>query len=323
MSDEELPNTNDHGPCVLERFIGQQAAVGKVRVALEASWNDGVAFPHTLLVGPPGVGKTQLAKVIAKEMGSELHEALSQTLESPCDLNALLLGAADRDVVFLDECDELAANPFQTLLYRAIEERRLFLSRQGNTQKVGSIPLAAFTVLAATNNEFSLVQPLRERFKLVLRFDYYTTEELTVLIRQRGAALRWNCEEAVFGRIAALGRGVPRLAIRLLEACHRTARSENSDTIRVSHCEQTCRLEGLDAQYGLDPTERTYLQTLKESQGRPVRVGTLSARLGLPPRTISTVIESYLLRLGLVNRTEGGRELTAAALDYLQQIEAA
>jgi Holliday junction DNA helicase RuvB len=317
-TNEQPQATNDIGPTVLERFIGQQQAVAKVKVALEACWNDGTAFPHTLLVGPPGLGKTQLAKVIAAETGSQLHEALAQTLSQPADLNALLMGAGDRDVVFIDESDELDPNPFQTLLYRAMEERKLFLSRQGASTAVGSIPLNNFTLLAATNNEFSLVAPLRERFKLVLRFDYYQPDELATVLRHRTTAQRWECDETVFPRIATLGRGVPRLAIRLLEASHRTARSENSSIITADHVEHTCRLEGLDEQYGLDPTELKYLEVLRTA-GKPVRVGTLSARLGLPPRTISNVLEAYLLRLGLVNRCEQGRELTPLGIEFVSK----
>ncbi|MEI8194603.1 MAG: AAA family ATPase [Phycisphaerae bacterium] len=315
--------TIDHGRNILEEFIGQRQAIDNVRVALEACWNDGTAFPHTLMVGPPGLGKTQLAHVIAAEMGSPRLEALSQTLESPSDLNALLLRAGDREVVFLDECDELAATPFQTLLYRAMEERKLFLGRQANDGKVGSIPLGNFSLLAATNNEFSLVPPLLSRFKLILRFDFYQPSDLKVIVANRAMQHRWSCEDEVFGRIAALARGVPRRAIHLLEAAHRTARSENADTITVDHFTKTCRLEGLDPLHGLDQTEQKYLRMLHEAQGAPVRVGTLVARLGLPPRSLSAVIESYLLRIGFVARRNDGRELTLLAVEYLQRLAAA
>jgi holliday junction DNA helicase RuvB len=319
--DTEVPppsDTRPTGPLVLEKFIGQKAVVDQVKVALEASWNDATPFPHLLMAGPPGVGKTQLAKVIAAEMGGSLHEVLANTLQSAADLNAVLLRARDREVVFIDEADELPAQPFQTLLYRALEEGKLFLGGQ----KAGSIPLQNFTLLAATNHESSLVAPLRERFKIVLRFDYYEAADLTTIVSHRARSLGWSCEPAVFTKLAALGRGVPRRAIQLLESCRRVARSRGEDTITLDHCTKTCQLEGLCSVYGLDPTERTYLRLLHEAGGTPVRVGTLSARLGLPPRTLSQVVEAYLLRLGLVARRNDGRELTPLAQEYLQQTEA-
>ena len=150
-------------------------------MALEASWNTASRFPHALFVGPAGVGKSALAKVVALEMGCEIRETLGQSLSSPSSLRALLVEAKDRECIFIDECDELGQQ-IQTLLYRALEERKLFLPSGGGKQTM--IPLANFTLLAACNNEFQLAAPLRDRFKLSVRFEFYSVPELEQIVRQ-------------------------------------------------------------------------------------------------------------------------------------------
>ena len=176
-----------------------------------------------MLVGPPGVGKTALAQVIAEEMAAEFHEILGQSIKNPGDLNAVLLAAKDKDLVHIDECHEMRKE-FQTSLYRAIEGRKLFV--QGRSSKVQSIPLNDFTLLLSTTDEFCLLQPLRDRMRMVLRFQFYEEEELAVLLRQRSRALNWAVEDAVFPLIAQRSRGTPRLSLRILQSARRVARSE-------------------------------------------------------------------------------------------------
>ena len=197
--------------------------VEQVRVAVEAAFADGKKFDHALLVGPPGLGKTQLASVIACEMATELHEVLGQSVRAAADLNAILLAAQDKQIIHFDEIHEMKRE-FETALYRAVEERKLFV--QGRSSRVQSIPLADFTVLLSTTDEFAVQQPLRDRMKLVLRFEFYSTGDLITLVKQRSLGLRWKVDEGVFPRIAQRSRGTPRLGLRLLQSCRRVCRAE-------------------------------------------------------------------------------------------------
>jgi Holliday junction DNA helicase RuvB len=303
-------------PGVLERFIGNRPIVERVKVALEAAWNDQVKFPNTLMVGPPGLGKTLMASIIAKEMGCELREQLGQNLCWRGAIAGFLLEPENREVSLIDECDNMAPQA-QVALYRALEDRKIFADSTGEQVGSRAIPINDFTLVACTNNEFDLVPPLRERFRLTLRFNYYSTEEVVKLLEQRARMLHWEVQPEVLPLLAERGRGVPRVALRLLEACRRTARSERAANITAQHFDRTMNLEGLDG-LGLDELERQYMEILAESEGEAVRVGVIAARLGLPMRTISGVVEDYLIRTGLVIRADEGRLLSARGLHHVR-----
>jgi len=295
------------GPPTLNHVIGQQRAVRQLRTALDAHFNDRMsgnsqALPHLLFVGPPGVGKSLLSQIIARELGSTLHEELAQNLSSPSQLHGLLMMANEGDVIFLDETHELKP-VVMTSLYRALEERKLFLGGERH-----SIFLPSITVIGATTDEWQLSKPLRDRFKITLRLEHYSSVELEHLVSQRAKRLGWPIDEDAVNAIAFRGRGTPRLAIRLLEATHRTARADNADSITPVHVDRMCDIEGIDTM-GLDSTEQKYLHLVREAQG-PVRLNVLATQLGLPRRTIEGVIESELIRLGLVTKSEEGRMLT-------------
>ena len=298
----------------LPSFIGQKEAVEKVRVALAAATADGTQFPHTLMVGPPGLGKSLLAKVIAAHMGGQLRETLAQTLSHPDALSSLLQEAVDLDVVFIDEADGLPS-PNMVLLYRSLEEGLLFLPKKGANRAGRAVTLSRFTLLAATNNEFGLAQPLRDRFRLTLRFEYYQPEDLAELLCLKAAGLGWAVRDDVLQRIGALGRGTPRLAMRLLESCRRVCRSRGGAVINLDHFRRACEIDGIDS-LGLDRTEQQYLRILYEA-ARSVRLGILAQMMSLPSRTVSSVIEDYLVRSGLVMRSDLGRELTTRGRDHV------
>lgn len=312
MSDHQ--EINDVAPSSLRHFVSQPSVVAQVSVALEASFADGKKFDHAMLVGPSGCGKTQMAHIIAQEKATELHELLGQSVKAPGDLNAVLLAVKDQDVVHIDECHEMKKE-FQTSLYRAVENRKLFI--QGRSSRVQSIPLADFTLLLSTTDEYCLLQPLRDRMKLVLRFDFYSVDDLTTLVRQRSHALGWQVEDTAYPLIAARSRGTPRLALRLLQSCRRVCRSEGERTITLPHLEKACQLEGIDS-LGLGPPEQQYLRILAEGDSR---LNVIASRLGLPPRTVSQVTEPFLLRAGLIVKDDQSRrQLTALGREHLASL---
>jgi len=303
---------NDARPTSIRHLIGQRGVIAQVEVALDAAQQDNKKFDDALLVGPPGLGKSQLASVIAQEMASDFHDVLGQTITSNADLNALLLRAKQRDVVHIDECHELA-KPFQTALYLAIDQRKVIVSGRNTVQ---SIPLQEFTLLLSTTDEYCLLQPLRDRMKLVLRLDFYSEDDLVQLLRSRIQALGWSVDGLVLGEIAKRSRGTPRLALRLLQSCRRYARSKGDTSIDFDHLKMACQLESLD-EVGCGPMEQKYLAVLVDGA---CRLNVIASRIGLPTRTITEVIEPYLIRADLVCKDDQGRrELTALGREHVQR----
>ena len=311
MSDQSH-EINDVAPTSLSHLIGQVGVIEQVKVALEAAFADQRRFDSGLLVGPPGVGKSALASVIAQEMATEFHEVIGQSIKSVADLNGLLLAANSKDVVHLDEAHELKKE-YQTSLYLALDKGAIFV-RSG--QKPQAIPINDFTLLLSSTDEHCLLQPLRDRMKLVLRFDFYSAEELTTLLRQRARALCWPVDEEVFPLIAGRSRGTPRLALRLLQSCRRVCRAEGKSKVTLGHLERACQLEGIDG-LGLGPTEQAYLTFLANGASR---LNVIASMMGLPPRTVSQVTEPFLLRAGLIAKDDTGRrQLTALGRVNLSQ----
>lgn len=313
---QQIIDVNSARPGILEQFIGQRSVVDRVKIALEASWNDGTRLPHMLFCGPSGCGKTQLAEVISKEMGGlGVIEQLGQNLNHPIGLSQFLLRGDDRGVLFVDEA-HLLCDTAQTLLYRALEERTLHLPSITSDDNAHSIPLADFTMIMATTDQFSLLGPLLNRFRIIGHFNKYSSEELEQLLDQRCRMLRWEVEAEVLSHIARLGRGVPRHTLRLLEATRRTSRAEASDVITLDHFGRTCALERLD-HAGLDELEQRYLQLLSESR-TGARLNVLAARLALPTTTVQANVEAALLEEGYIEkRSDGQRALTQKGWDHL------
>ena len=311
---------NNPAPPTLDHIIGQKRAVQQLRTALDAFFNDRpatgdtIAFPHTLLVGPAGTGKSLLSQITALELAANLHEELGQNLATPGHLQGLLMLAEAGDVVFIDEIHEMPPL-VQTTLYRALEERRLFLG--GNRR---SITLPPLTVIGATTDSWALNKPCRDRFKITLQLVHYTEAEVTELVTQRAKRLRWPISNEAIAGIASRGRGVPRIAIRLLESVRRTSRSVGAETITAEHLARMCEIEGYDS-LGLDSVERRYLSLLREAQG-PLRLNVIATQLSLPKKTVEAVLESELIRLGLVSKSEAGRMLTALGAKHLSEAAA-
>lgn len=305
---------NDVKPTSINYIIGQRSVVDQVKVALDAAQQDGRSFDHALMVGGPGLGKTQVCQVIGQELQTDYREYLGQCITSVGDLAAILLSATDRAVVAIDEGHELPKS-VQTALYLALDRRKVILPGGKRGGAPISIPIADFSLLLATTDEYQLLAPLRDRMRMVLRFEFYTTDELVQILRHRVRALHWDCDEAVLPQIAQRSRGVPRLALRLVQAAHRCARSLGESVITQRHLEHACVLENTDS-LGLGPTEQAYLRILADGDSR---LNVIASRLGLPARTISQVTESFLIRADLVGKDDQGRrQLTAAGREHLR-----
>ena len=317
MAEQTYKEINDCRPKVIEHFVGQSQVVKRCKVALEASWNQGTKLPHMLMQSGPGLGKTELSCILANEVGMEggPHEQLAQNIRTPADLHALLLTPKDKEICLIDEIHEL--HPIaQTTLYRAMENQQIFLeTRKG--KKSRPVKIANFTIIGCTTEPQKLLQPLRDRFKLVLEFEFYPEQELETLLRIRSKQMNMFIDDAVFSMIAQRGKGIPRIALRLLESTRMVASSENAEVITTEHFHRTCELEGID-HIGLTVNEIKYLKILHEND-YSTRLNVIASRLGLHPRHVSTIIEQFLIRQGLVTKNNYVRVLTQYGLNHLCQ----
>ncbi|MCK5173763.1 MAG: AAA family ATPase, partial [Planctomycetes bacterium] len=206
MEERTYNEINDCRPQVIEHFTGQRAVVQRCKVALNAAWNQGTKLPHMLMQSAPGLGKTELSHILSNEVGMEdgPHEQLAQNIKTPADLHALLLTPEDREICLIDEMHELSPIA-QTTLYRAMENQQIFLDCKKG-KKSRPVKIANFTIIGATTDPHKLLQPLRDRFKLVLDFQTYSAQELEELLRIRTKHLGWNVQDAVFPMVAQRGK---------------------------------------------------------------------------------------------------------------------
>ena len=309
-SERKASEVNDVSPSSIAHVVGQRGVVEQVKVGLDAAFEDRRRFDHAMLLGPPGMGKSMIAGIVAQEMATPFFEILGQSLTNVGDLNALLLQASDKSIVHIDECHEMP-RPIQTALYLALDKRKVFIS---GSKAVQSIPIADFSLLLSSTDEYCLLQPLRERMRLVLRFQFYDDDDLVTLLLHRVRALGWPVEQQLLPMIAQRSRGTPRLALRLLQACRRVCRAEGQESIGHDHFQRACRLESLD-DLGLGLTEQQYLRLLADG---PQRLNMLASSLALPARSVSEVTEPFLIRAGLVIKDDQSRrQLTAKGYDHL------
>lgn len=281
-----------------------------ILVAVSASTRRGDALDHVLLHGPPGLGKTTIAHIIAREMDSRLVHTSGPAMERPADVVGILSNLEERDVLFIDEIHRLS-HAVEEYLYSAMEDFRVdFTTGQGAFAKTINLPLRKFTMIGSTTRVGMLSAPLRDRFGLAYHLDYYTTEELTLVVRRSARILGVEIDEQGAAEIARRSRGTPRIANRLLRRVRDFAEVKHDGTIAREVAREALGMEGVD-HLGLDRLDRMYLETLaKNYHGGPAGVQALAATLNEEQQTLEDVVEPYLLKIGFILRTTQGRRTT-------------
>ena len=304
-------------PKRLDEFVGQAAARENLRVFIEAARGRGEALDHVLFFGPPGLGKTTLAQIVAREMGVGFRATSGPVIAKSGDLAALLTNLEDGDVLFIDEIHRLQP-AVEEVLYPAMEDRALDLMiGEGPSARSVRIDLPRFTLVGATTRQGLLTTPLRDRFGIPIRLQFYTVEELTRVVTRAAGLLDLHVAPDGAVEIARRARGTPRIAGRLLRRVRDFANVAGVlEVDRAAADRALTRLE-VDA-LGLDAMDRRYLTMIADIyRGGPVGVETLAAGLSEPRDTIEDVIEPYLIQLGLVARTARGRCLNAGGWKHL------
>ncbi len=312
--DEEGPALR---PRRLDEFIGQERVVGQLRLLLEAARQRGEPVDHILFHGPPGLGKTTLATLIAAEMGVNIRITSGPALERAGDLAAILTNLRRGDILFIDEIHRLS-RAVEEVLYPAMEDFALDLVvGRGPTARTVRLRLPPFTVIGATTRPALLSSPLRDRFGAVFRLDFYDPEALSRIVLRAGEALKVPVEPEGAREIARRARGTPRIALRLLRRVRDYAQVRAGGVITREVARAALAQLEVD-ELGLDETDRRLLRTLVEVfGGGPVGLNTLAAATGEEPDTLETVYEPYLLQIGFLRRTPRGRVATRRAYEHL------
>lgn len=304
-------------PKSLDEFVGQKAARENLRVFVQAARARGDALDHVLFFGPPGLGKTTLAQIIAREMGVGFRATSGPVIAKSGDLAALLTNLEDGDVLFIDEIHRLQP-AVEEVLYPAMEDRALDLMiGEGPSARSVRIDLPRFTLVGATTRQGLLTTPLRDRFGIPVRLQFYTVEELTRVVTRAAGLLGLAIGADGATEVARRSRGTPRIAGRLLRRVRDFADVAGAETVDARVADAALNRLEVDS-LGLDAMDRRYLHMIADIyRGGPVGVETLAAGLSEPRDTIEEVIEPYLIQLGLVARTARGRVLNAGGWKHL------
>ena len=304
-------------PQSLEDYIGQQDLKANLKVTIAAAKARQEAIDHLLFYGPPGLGKTTMALILAAEMGVNCRITAAPALERPRDITGILINLQPRDILFIDEIHRLN-RVTEELLYPAMEDYRLDVTiGKGQAAKIRSISLPPFTLIGATTKVGSLTAPLRDRFGMIQRLRFYTVEELTAIMLRSATIFNIPITEAGAIEISRRSRGTPRIANRLLKRVRDYVQVKGETMITPHLAAEGLNQLNVDSM-GLDWTDRLVLKTMIEQfQGRPVGLEAVAAATGEDAKTIEEVYEPYLLQIGYLNRTARGRVVTAAAYEHL------
>ncbi len=306
-------------PKLLNEYIGQQKLKERLIVSMQAAKSRGEALDHVLFYGPPGLGKTTLARVIANEMGARIYTTSGPALERPRDILGLVHQLQQNDVLFIDEIHRLS-RVAEELLYPALEDFVIDLNAgKGASTRTMRLPLPKFTLVGATTKAGSIANALRDRFGFICRLDFYGQDELALILSRTASLMNLNLQDAAVQLIAARARGTPRIANRLIRLVRDFGQYKGSSILTAELAEEALNIYQVD-QLGLDQTDRKLLEILIDQyNGGPVGLETLAATLGEDSVTVEEVCEPFLIQQGFLQRTARGRVATPNAYRHLNR----
>jgi len=307
-------------PRRLQEFIGQAKVKDNLSVAIQAARSRGEALDHVLLYGPPGLGKTTLATIVANELGVQFQQTSGPALQIKGDLTAVLTNVREKQVLFIDEVHRLQP-ALEEILYSALEDYKLdIIIGQGPSARAHTIEVQPFTFIAATTRAGLLSAPLRSRFGIVLRLEFYSSEELKVIVNRSAEIIAVQVDDAGALEIATRARGTPRIANRLLRRVRDFAQVRGQGKIDKPTAQAALEMLEVD-RHGFDDIDRKLLLTIIEKyQGGPVGVNTLAAALAEEADAIEEIYEPFLIQIGFLNRTPRGRVATHLAYEHFGMV---